>query len=193
MELIFTMAVVAILAAIATPNMRSFILNNRLTSTSNELLRSLQTARTEAPRRQKNVVLCMSANTTTTPTCSTTNPDGWIVFEDPDNDWKYGSSEELIETHTFDSTKMKILFDSDAMSFASTGFPNAIGGTNITAMVLCDSRGINDAGGGTTGLSLARGIAFSKTGRPHVTREVTNASTGMGIKQLQTITGGSCS
>ena len=188
-----TLTVAAILATIAAPNMHTFILNNRITATTNEFLRSLQTARTEAPRRQKNVVLCMSANISDqNSTCSTTNPNGWIVFEDPNNDLIHQSSEQLIEVHEFDSAKMQIFFDSNVISFASTGFPNKVGVTNMTAVVICDSRGIDDASGGTTEFSLARGIAFSDTGRPHITREVTNPVSGMGIMQLQDKTGGTC-
>src|SRR5882757_9276089 len=83
-ELMVTLTVVAILAALAVPNMRPFIQNNRLTAASNDLLRSFQLARTEAIKRGQpnvNVVVCASdVPTATNPTCSYGAFKGWIVF-----------------------------------------------------------------------------------------------------------------
>ena len=52
LELMITLAVAGTLAAIAVPNMRDFMRNNRLSSSANDLLRSVQVARSEAVKRQ---------------------------------------------------------------------------------------------------------------------------------------------
>ena len=81
-ELMVTVIVLAVVAAIALPNMRMLIRSNRLTGQANEMLASLALARTEAIRQNtspvgnRDVVLCPSANGTS---CSANWSDGWIV------------------------------------------------------------------------------------------------------------------
>lgn len=55
-----TLAVAAILMAIAIPSFIALINGNRLTSTANELVASLQLARSEALRRNTQVRVCRS-------------------------------------------------------------------------------------------------------------------------------------
>src|SRR2546430_374798 len=82
-ELMVTLAVAGVLAMIAVPNMRTFLQNNRLSSASNDLLRSFNLARTEAIKHQANVVVCASAAPmAAVPTCSYGPFNGWIVFQD---------------------------------------------------------------------------------------------------------------
>src|SRR5207249_10519209 len=70
-ELMVTLAVAGVLAMIAVPNMTTFIRNNRLSSASNDLLRSFYLARTEAIKHQANVVVCAVADPTlAVPVCS---------------------------------------------------------------------------------------------------------------------------
>jgi type IV fimbrial biogenesis protein FimT len=57
-ELAVAIAVIAILAAVAYPNMTGMINGQRLTSTANELVGALQIARNEAIRRNLRVALC---------------------------------------------------------------------------------------------------------------------------------------
>jgi len=195
-ELMLALGLAAVIIGIAAPNMRTFILNNRIGSAANELLRSVQTARSEASKRQKNVVICMTSSLTS-PACATSGYVGWIVFEDSGTiNWDYDTGEPLLESHTFQST-VKILADNGKrVSYAGTGFRTPNGGstaqTNATGFVVCDSRGIKDVSGGTTGLSLARGIYVSPTGRSRITREVTNTTSMQGVTQLYANTGGTC-
>ncbi|WP_313320384.1 GspH/FimT family pseudopilin [Stenotrophomonas sp.] len=61
-ELVVTVAIAAILAAIAIPSFRSIINSSRLTSHANELVASLQLARSEAIKRNARVSVCGSAD-----------------------------------------------------------------------------------------------------------------------------------
>jgi type IV fimbrial biogenesis protein FimT len=79
-ELMVTIAVLAILLAIGIPAFASLIASNRLTSATNELIASLQTARTEALRRNVRVTVCPAAPGATA--CSGDWRDGWIAFVD---------------------------------------------------------------------------------------------------------------
>ncbi|WP_222564080.1 GspH/FimT family pseudopilin [Novilysobacter antarcticus] len=57
-ELMVTIAVAAILLAIATPSFTSLINSSRLTSSANEMVATLQTARMEAVRRNTRINVC---------------------------------------------------------------------------------------------------------------------------------------
>lgn len=61
-ELMVTVAVVAILAAVATPSLVSVVNNNRLAAQSNEMVASLQIARSEAVRMNAQVSVCRSTD-----------------------------------------------------------------------------------------------------------------------------------
>ena len=62
MELMVTVAVIAIVAGIGVPAMNSMIAHNRLTSSANELVAAFQFARSEAITRRQTVVVCASDN-----------------------------------------------------------------------------------------------------------------------------------
>lgn len=74
-ELMVTLAVLGILAAVAIPSMTALINANRLAGMTDELTASVQLARAEAIRRNARVILC---GTTDGATCSN-NWDRWIV------------------------------------------------------------------------------------------------------------------
>jgi len=76
-ELMVTVAVLAILVAIAFPSFTSLTNSNRLTSAANELLASLQYARSEAIRRNRTLVLCPSSDATS---CGNGSWNQWIVI-----------------------------------------------------------------------------------------------------------------
>ena len=61
-ELMVTLAVLAILIAMAVPSFTSIINNNRLAAQANEVITSLQVARTEAIRRNERVTVCRSTD-----------------------------------------------------------------------------------------------------------------------------------
>ena len=79
-ELVVTMAIAAILVAIAVPNYKMFVLNSRISGHSNDFLSALQLARSEAVKRGTLVSVCKSDGVT----CVTTGTwaQGWIVFID---------------------------------------------------------------------------------------------------------------
>lgn len=77
-ELMVTVAVLAILAAVAAPSMIAFVNANRLNGTTGEMTASLQLARSEAIRRNARVTVCSSSNGTT---CSGSSDwSRWIVI-----------------------------------------------------------------------------------------------------------------
>ncbi|HVK53067.1 MAG TPA: GspH/FimT family pseudopilin [Pseudoxanthomonas sp.] len=79
LELLVTIAIVAVLATLAIPSFRSIINSNRLTAQANELVTSIQLARTEAIRRNATVQICRSTDGATCAGAVGTW-DRWIVL-----------------------------------------------------------------------------------------------------------------
>lgn len=80
LELIITVAIVAILGAIAAPSFSTMFRNSRLGTDANDLLADLALARSEAAKRGARVTICVSDSGTS---CSGTNwASGRIVFVD---------------------------------------------------------------------------------------------------------------
>lgn len=63
-ELLVTVAILAIIAALAAPSFRTLMLSRSLTAASHEIVGALQLARMEALRRRASVTVCPSANGT---------------------------------------------------------------------------------------------------------------------------------
>ncbi|WP_211465475.1 GspH/FimT family pseudopilin [Collimonas silvisoli] len=82
LELIVTITIAAILAAIAAPSFVSFISSNRLTSQANDLVADARLARSEAGARGQWVVICPSTDGTSCTNTVTTWPQGRVVFVD---------------------------------------------------------------------------------------------------------------
>jgi type IV fimbrial biogenesis protein FimT len=83
-EMMVTMAIVAILAALASPSIRDLIVRNQFSNIGNEFSGSILRARNEAISRNSCSTMCMSSNVDEDePSCSTTGQNwqgGWIVF-----------------------------------------------------------------------------------------------------------------
>ena len=79
LELMITLAVLAILISTAIPAMRTTIQNNRMSGISNEFVTALQLARSEAIKRSAPVSVCASSDQAS---CTGDWEDGWIVFRD---------------------------------------------------------------------------------------------------------------
>jgi type IV fimbrial biogenesis protein FimT len=190
-ELMVTLAVAAILMAIAIPNLRDFLRNNRLTGGVNDLLHSIQVARTEAIKRQQgNVVVCGTTDPaagTAALTCTYNTFQGWFVFQDLNGNWQRDAGEPVIETHTLIDASVTVKPDanSDIVSFGPSGFANPAGVRVPTAtLVMCDARGVTSTGTGSTG----RALFITATGRARATAtyaDVYNTA-------LALVIGGSC-
>lgn len=82
-ELIVTILIIAVLAAIALPSFRSVIQRNRVTTAHNELLASLAYARTTAITRGQLVSVCPSADGNSCTNNGKAFEPGWIVYTYP--------------------------------------------------------------------------------------------------------------
>lgn len=81
-ELMITVAVLAIVMAIAIPSFTGLINSSRLTTQANDVVAALQMARSEAVRRNARVSFCGSANGATCVAAG--NWSQWLVVADSD-------------------------------------------------------------------------------------------------------------
>jgi type IV fimbrial biogenesis protein FimT len=181
MELMVTVAVAGVIFALAIPNMRTFLQNNRLTSAANDLLHSIQTARTEAIKRQQGpVVVCATANPDAADaaiSCSYGAFNGWFVFADTNGNWQHDAAEAVIERHALVDNTVTVRTSGDGIrSFDVTGFANAIPvKVQTTNVVFCDLRGNQAIGTDST----ARALFIARTGRAWVAKQVTDVTTAL--------------
>lgn len=103
-ELMVTIAIVAILTTLAAPSFRRLIQSNTLSGTVNSFLGDLRYARSESIRRGGSVVMCRSDSPeAATPSCAASNSagskgwaSGWIIFQDNDKGGSYNAGDNLL-------------------------------------------------------------------------------------------------
>lgn len=99
-ELMVTIAVLAIIATLAAPNLSQMLHNTKVNTSSGDILSFLQQSRTEAIRLGKTVTVCGS-------------PDGSSCLSANKTNWSTG----LIATHSGSTTPIqKLTFDSSQLS-----------------------------------------------------------------------------
>jgi type IV fimbrial biogenesis protein FimT len=137
-EMLMTMAIVAILMAIAIPSFRYITNSNRIAGEVNGLLGDMQFARAEAIKEGRNVSVCISADGAS---CSnvTTWQNGWIVFMDPTNVGTVDAGETVLRVQpAFTGTDTFLASNTvGVVTFNREGY--AIGIANGTLITLQDS------------------------------------------------------
>lgn len=137
-ELMITIAIVAILATLAAPSFTALINGNRLRAAANETIAVFQSARFEAIRANRRTVACMSANPNAAmPACGAGGASGWIVFQDLDRNGQYGAAERLIRRATV-ANGVKLLGSTSfgtGVTFNADGMARDVGGNLLTAVV----------------------------------------------------------
>ncbi len=101
-ELLVTLAVVAIMLAMSVPGFQAMLSGNAIASLSNEFVAALHLTRSEAIKRGTRVTMCKSANSTVTPpTCGGSGwQDGWLIFVDSSAPLgQFNVSEVIIQRH----------------------------------------------------------------------------------------------
>ena len=95
-EMLMTIAIAAILMAIAIPSFRYITNANRIAGEMNGLLGDLQLARAEAIKDGHAVTVCQSSDGLSCTTNWNSWQSGWIVFSDPTNVGVYDAGEVYV-------------------------------------------------------------------------------------------------
>lgn len=93
LELMVTVSIMAILAAIAFPSFQSSMRSNRVATTSNELLASLSLARSEGIKTTRGGGVCASADGSN---CGADWNQGWMVWTEKNGDGVHDNDETVV-------------------------------------------------------------------------------------------------
>lgn len=137
-EMLVTVAILAILLGLAAPSFTAYILNTKLTTQANALSADLQAARSEASRRNVTVVVCASSDNSTCNTSASWS-DKRIVFADSDGNNAYGAGDTMIRTSDGPVLPQVITGPGSSIQFRSTGQPS----TGAISFTICDNRSGN--------------------------------------------------
>lgn len=125
MELMVTLAVLAVIVGLAVPSFTRLIRRNRLVAAANELLGAAQLARIEALRRNRPVTLCPSTDGAL---CGGTDWRRLIVFADNNrNGSREAATDNLIRDVGIDGTGLVLVASNNLASnhrlwFGADGF-----------------------------------------------------------------------
>jgi type IV fimbrial biogenesis protein FimT len=156
-ELMITIAIVAVIAMIGIPAVGNFILNDRIRSQSGDLTLQLAHARSEAMRTASRVSICPGSDSGCDGSSAWEN--GRVAFIDTDGDGTHDIGETIISvSNTLDGNNtLRSAVFSTYISFRHDGSSADTAGAGQTgSFALCDSRGFGDD---------ARAIVITATGR----------------------------
>lgn len=119
-ELMITIAIAAILLAIALPSFEGSMRTNRLATSTNEMIATISLARSEAIRSRRGAVLCATADGEL---CGTDWNQGWMVWRDADGDGAPSASE--VVRHVQASRGLNLTAGSGTIVFNNRGGPAA--------------------------------------------------------------------
>lgn len=162
-ELMVTVAIAAILAALAAPAMTQLLADRAVDSQAQELATSLRLARSEAIKRGLEVSVCASTNTAdASPTCTgdTQWAKGWLVFYDYNANGSLDGDDKAVRVQTGGVKGVKdVVSAAVIVTFARNGIllvPAAAGA--------CFQLQPNEAAGNAYNNSL-RAVRVNKQGR----------------------------
>lgn len=165
-ELMTTLAIVAIMATAGLPMFRELSASNRITAHTNEFLTSLYFARSEAVMRGQRVVVCRSNDGAT---CATSGrwDQGWIVFVDLDNNAAVTAGDTVRSVHAAINGNITMTGNgpvSDYISYSSEGRSvYTTGGIKMGTISLCDP---------DSGNKHKNAIVISSVGRPRTDKSM---------------------
>lgn len=163
-ELVVTIALLAILTTLAIPSFSEVLRQWRRDSATRELLTSLQLARSEAIKTSRQMVVCPSTNGTAC-TASTEWSTGWMVFVDDGagtqanaNNQAYNTNERILKV---------VSAQAGVATLTSSGgvqrmqfLPNGLMGSAPTTFTVTPS--------GATAATMVDTITVSRVGRASV-------------------------
>ena len=137
-ELLVAMVVAAILLGLAVPSFREAVLSSRLTGYANDLVASVQIARSEAIKRNAEVTLCASADGAT---CAEDVgwQVGWIILvprqeADPDDPNAFITVMDVAKRH--ERLTRDFVF-TEATGLTELAFPPTVAGVTPATFTVC--------------------------------------------------------
>lgn len=173
-EIVVTVALVAIVSTLGIPSFQTTIKNSRLVAETNRFVAHIQLARSEAVKRNRVVSICRSDDGQE---CGTSTArvyhQGWLVYMDTDgrdDDYEASNSDVLVQIGDPAAPGISIRSDivgNSWLSFSANGMLDENG--NTARYVLC-------ADDESTALVPGRLVTISVAGQPRVTKLAAGAS-----------------
>ncbi len=118
-ELMITIAILAILLSIAVPSFVSTIRNNQITSQTNALVSALALARSEATKRAIRVSVCSRNGNV----CANSNnwSAGWLVIRDPNGNGVLDGGEAILQVSPTAPQGIIIAAGANFVTYESSG------------------------------------------------------------------------
>ena len=156
-ELMITLALVAVILTVGVPAFKGLMERNRLTANINSFVSSLALARSEAVKRKQRVVVCASNDGSTCKTDNSGYETGWIVYvESISENGARDNGEELLWVNESLSSNITLRGNSafqNNIQYVSTGRSNGNG-----SVFLCIDNSV----------SKARMVTIITSGRVHL-------------------------
>lgn len=163
-EILVGLGIAAGAAGLAAPPLQDFLQASALAAASNELLADLHLARSEALKRNRRVALCKSADGLQ---CAGQGGwhQGWIVFQDENNNGELDEGEEMIAAHGALQEGMRLTgnqYVARYISFTAVGATKRTGGGfQAGTLTLCRA---------SAAPTSSRQVILNAVGRPRVQR-----------------------
>lgn len=166
LELMIALAIGAIIITLAVPSFKASLDNQRMTNATNELVMSLNLAKSEAIKRVSYVTICKSSDSASCTGATTSWDDGWIVFANatPANLDSFDAGDEMIRIYKALSNKLSITPSGTVdgfVSFRPSGTLGTAAANFFGTLTTCDERGADHA----------RGLIMEPSGRWQVSRD----------------------
>lgn len=172
-ELMVTLAVGAILLAVAVPSFRTFVQNAQVNNAADGFLAAIQRARSEAITRGDAVLLCRTADPTSN-TCGTSSGEdwspGWLMyavrnFSGEVNFDASDANHQLISRGSPTSDGVTVTSDDHGDKWLTFGSDGTLVEAGVVAYAVCDDRGVEHG----------QLIVIPMIGRPYLTNDMTDA------------------
>ena len=161
-EVMVVLALMGLIPALATPVLSAIINSSRINNGAEAIFNSLQLTRSEAAKRNSRVVMCKSS---TGQECADSGDwqQGWIIFQDSNNNGVVDSGEDIIYREGPQSAQLKLSGNGPVKDYVSY---NAYGKSKLTT-------GAFQAGTITVclhsaGKTDARTVVINSSGRPRM-------------------------
>lgn len=151
-ELMIAIALVTVLSVSALPGVGRMMDRSKVMDTRHDLLNDFNFARNTAVKNYRHIVICPSSNQQT---CSgnTRWRDGWIVFQDVDDNQQRSSSERVLRTGQLNNNIIVSSGLRDHFKFS----PDGTASDSIGSLMLC----LSDKP------TMGHRLVISKAGRVH--------------------------
>jgi len=173
LELLIALVIASVMVTIGIPSFSAVMDNQRLTAATNEVIMTMNLAKSEAIKRVAYVTVCKSTNGVSCTNGGSWN-DGWIVFANTGvaSLNKIDAGDEVIRSYPKLRASIDVIPSGNIgnwMSFRPSGTIGTTAQNTTGTLVVCDERGA----------AFARGVLVEASGRWRVSKDVMHDGTAL--------------